>query len=303
LKQNTFTLVPGVVKCRDGGTWVREIDSENRIPYYWAIFEFLPGDDKYTWIENDLSGPELTSAAEVLAHLHDAAAGFQPASDNVANSPLITKFFQKLYDEVHQNTGPFRSRSIQELVNPHKRLFLSALEHILTVEEYLDALPEIAIHSDYHPGNLKFRHERVVGVFDFDWSQMGQRSFDLSLALIYFAGRWGEKDHAGLDPNRVELFLGAYAGTLASTAQLSTLSAIEVELLPSLLAAANLFILKWELAEYAANPLKRQELTNYIDHNVRLMTWINQNTRQMQKWISTACNSYMGYNTRNDTIQ
>ena len=80
LRQNISTLVSGVIKCRNGKTWMRDIDPENRFQYYWAIFDFFPGEDKYTWIQNDLSKPELISAAEVLAHLHDAAIGFQPAS-------------------------------------------------------------------------------------------------------------------------------------------------------------------------------------------------------------------------------
>ena len=291
LKQNTSTLISGVIKCLDGGTWIREIDPENRLPYYWAIFEFLPGEDKYTWIENNLSEPELKSSAEVLAHLHEAAKGFRPTSDNAANQPLLMVFFERLYREVHKKTGLFQNRGIQELVNPHRRLFLSVLEHILAVKESLAAIPKIAIHSDYHPGNLKFQHERVVGVIDFDWSQMGHRVFDLSLALIYFAGRWGEKSHGGLNSNKVELFLGTYDATLVSKTKLSPLSENEVELLPHLLAAANLFILKWELDEYAANPLKHQEFTNYINHNLRIMNWIKQNSRQMEKLISATCYS------------
>ena len=291
LKQNILPLVSGVIKCRDGGTWIRLIDPENRLPYYWAIFEFLPGEDKYTWIENNLSEPELKSSAEVLAHLHDASAGFQPTSDNAANAPLITGFLEELYREIHKNTGPLRNRGIQELVNPHRRLSLSVIENILTVKKSLVAIPEIAIHCDYHPGNLKFRHERVMGVIDFDWSQMGPRAFDLSLALIYFAARWTPKGPGGLNPNKVKLFLGTYDGILVTKTKLSPLSAIEVELLPCLMAAANLFILKWELDEYAANPFKQQEFTNYINHNVRIMNWINQNTRQMQELISATCSS------------
>jgi homoserine kinase type II len=269
---------------------MREIDPENHRSYYWAIFEFLPGEDKYTWIENNLSRPELKSAAEVLAHLHAAASGFQPTPDNAANQPLITDFFERLYSEVHKKTGPFQNRGIQKLINPHRRQFLSVIEHILTVKKPLVTIPEIVIHSDYHPGNLKFRHERVVGVVDFDWSQMGYRAFDLSLALIYFAGRWGKKGHEGLNANKFELFLRTYGGALGRKTQLSPLSAIEVELLPRLLAAANLFILKWGLDEYAANPLKHQEFTIYINHNRRLMNWIEKNTGQMQKLIAATCN-------------
>jgi len=134
----------------------------------------------------------------------------------------------------------------------------TVIKHSLTVKKPLYTISKIAIHSDYHPGNLKFRHNRVVGVFDFNWSRMGYRVFDFSLALIYFAGRWENKikGQGGLDLNKFELFLKIYNRALRSKTQLSPLSAIEVELLPRLLAAANLFILKWELDEYIFNPLE-----------------------------------------------
>ena len=60
-------------------------------------------------------------------------------------------------------------------------------------------------------------------------------------------------------------------------------------MLPRLLAAANIFVLKWELDEYVSNPLKHQEFTIYINHNLRLMNWISENTEQLQKLIAAAC--------------
>ena len=44
-------------------------------------------------------------------------------------------------------------------------------------------MPHCAIHCDFHPGNLKYENNRVVGIFDFDWSKIDLRLFDLRMAV------------------------------------------------------------------------------------------------------------------------
>ena len=294
LRQNQFALAPAVIRSIGGKTWVRATEPKDRRSYYWAIFEYLPGEDRYTWTENNLTRTELKSAAEVLAHLHEAATGFQPDSVHVASQPSSKDFLEQLYREVAGETGPFQNLDIQELMQSHKRQILAVIKHSKTADKTLSTLSKMAIHSDYHPGNLTFGRKRVAGVIDFDWSQMGYRVFDLSLALIYFAGRWEQKGQRGLDPDKFVLFLRTYNESLSSKTHASPLSAIEVELLPRLLAAANLFVLKWELDEYVGNPLKHQEFNSYINHNVGLMNWMMKNPGKMEKMIATACISQAG---------
>ena len=47
------------------------------------------------------------------------------------------------------------------------------------------------MHCDYHPGNLKWVDEQGVGLFDFDWSKLDYRVFDIArgvVLLLQFVG-------------------------------------------------------------------------------------------------------------------
>ena len=73
-----------------------------------------------------------------------------------------------------------------------------AVERILRVVAMLEeafpdaayaALPHCIVHGDYHPANVLFRGEEVVGIFDLDWVSRQPRVRDLSDGVTYFAGR------------------------------------------------------------------------------------------------------------------
>ena len=72
------------------------------------------------------------------------------------------------------------------------KTILSTIEQILYAFtfgiqgcEYKDLI-HMVIHCDFHPGNLKFQNNAITGLFDFDWSKVDVRCFDVALAIIYF---------------------------------------------------------------------------------------------------------------------
>lgn len=131
----------------------------------------------YSYVEgtpgNSLS--QLDKADEVgaaLARLHQQLASYGPTEKfptfnlfhEVASFAWPTvqgyateKFHHRLHD-LEQAIGG-------QLVNPY------------------EALPRQLIHRDFHPGNLIFRGDKVVGILDFDRVRIGIRLFD----LCYFA--------------------------------------------------------------------------------------------------------------------
>jgi homoserine kinase type II len=48
-------------------------------------------------------------------------------------------------------------------------------------QEKYSAMPRLAVHGDYHPGNLKFQGGKVIAVLDFGWSKIEARCFDVGL--------------------------------------------------------------------------------------------------------------------------
>ena len=132
----------------------------------------------------------------------------------------------------------------------HREDILNTVDGILISEPYLSKLPQLPIHCDYHQGNLKYQNSHVIGVFDFDWSKIDLRLFDLALALVYFSACWDGQAAGSLNLDKYKLFLQTYNVTCALTASPGPLSELEKQYLPSLLAAGNLFVLHWTIVDF-----------------------------------------------------
>ena len=93
-------------------------------------------------------------------------------------------------------------------------------------------MPLCPIHCDFHPGNLKYENNRVVGIFDFDWSKIDLRLFDVCMAVDYFCCSWDEKNDGDLRLEKAALFLNAYQDQLHQTDGMKPLNAVEIKNLP-----------------------------------------------------------------------
>ena len=76
--------------------------------------------------------------------------------------------------------------------SPFDEYFLEQFDDLISMikiippQKKYHAMPRLAVHGDYHPGNLKFKDGKVTGVFDFGWSKIDARCFDVGLAILYF---------------------------------------------------------------------------------------------------------------------
>jgi homoserine kinase type II len=71
--------VARIHKTRAGQTYFRRLESPgDEYGVFYAIFDFLPGDDRYTWVGPHCLEGELTNAAVMLARFHAAVASLQP---------------------------------------------------------------------------------------------------------------------------------------------------------------------------------------------------------------------------------
>ncbi len=118
-------------------------------------------------------------------------------------------------------------------------------------------LPESIIHSDYHPGNLKFVGDEVSGLVDFDWAKLDLRAFDVGLALWYFCASWEAGSDGALRLDDLTAFVSSYQGALEGEGQPGPLSARELALLPDLIQAGNVYILYWTIRDYYGRPSTR----------------------------------------------
>jgi homoserine kinase type II len=147
--------------------------------------------------------------------------------------------------------------------------------------EYRDIV-QMVIHCDYHPGNLKFQDSQITGLFDFDWSKIDVRCFDVGLALMYFCTPWrGEEDgHFRLDETAV--FLNAYQAALRDTEGAGPLTDAELKYLPHMISAGNMYVLRWAIEDFYSKEVEPDEYLVYLKHNVHLMQWL-ENTDNCAK--------------------
>ena len=123
-------------------------------------------------------------------------------------------------------------------------------------------------------GNNSQRDEKGVGIFDFDWSKIDYRLFDVALGLVYFTSIWG--DHAaGLRLDKFSLFLNVYNDACRQLSHIDPLTNQEQRNLVPMLSIANLYVLNWVLVDFygTAEP-DDDAYYGFLNHNIGLMHWI-----------------------------
>ena len=288
LKNNGFDIVAGVIQNKSGGSYVSE-KACGKSPVdegLWAVFEFLEGEDRYTWVDTRIASEDMISAANVLAQLHIAGQGFHKPPDADRAQLKIMDFlptFRGVYADFTRKAG---NRNFDRTFLNHRDAIVKTIDRNLLTEPDILKLPQLPIHCDYHQGNLKYRDSNVIGVFDFDWSKIDLRLFDLALALVYFCAVWDGRQAGSLGLDKAKTFLKTYNNGCKQTADPGPLTQLEKKYLPCLLAAANLFVLHWTIVDfYSLDNPDDAEYMKYLNHGLRLMGWIEAKKDHIDKII------------------
>ena len=157
------------------------------------------------------------------------------------------------------------------------------LDHCSEMQDYCasvdwSAAPQMVIHCDFHPGNLKFDGQEVVGLFDFDWSKVDLRCFDVGLAIWYLS-HWKDNLDGILRLEDSTQFLNTYQATLAQLPELEPLTEFELEVLPVMINLGNLFVLNWTITDYYANAVDEDEYLVYLLHSINFSNWFSKRGR------------------------
>ncbi|MCP4687227.1 MAG: phosphotransferase, partial [Desulfobacterales bacterium] len=277
LKRRDFPLTPFPVETVNGGTYVHREVAGRRV--YISVFHFLRGEDKYAWNVPGCTMAELRDAARGLALYHNAIAGWEGAdfwsgAGFIEQLPGIDK---KWRDYARgRDTSPFAacfSRHFHELREEIEWILNSPIRGAYPL------LPRLAIHGDYHPGNLKFRDGKMTGMLDFDWSRMDPRCLDLGQAIVYFCARWEKSAAAPLSIRGMDAFLEAYQRGAEETAGVGPLTARERESLPAMTSLGVLALIDWAADEYFNALPDSPNCLGYLRHGVRLLRWLRAEFR------------------------
>ena len=284
LGKKGFDLSAAVIPCCNGDGYVATTTGTaplNRT-VYWALFTYLHGEDAYGWTRTDLAPSEFDSAAEILALFHGAGCDFVKPAGADRLQPPIAAFLPEMKNNIAACLRRARDRRCDRLFRNRFGDIARAVDYCRGAAARFGGMPQLPVHCDYHPGNLKYAGGRAVGLFDFDWSKIDYRLFDVALALVYFCSTWDDHAAPELLPERMRRFLLVYDHTCAARGDVPPLTAQEHHCLEPMLTAANLYVLNWDLSDfYATRSPDDTEYLAYIRHNIGLMDWIQAHRDDM----------------------
>jgi homoserine kinase type II len=272
LVERGLGLVAQVLPTRDGRTYVERSDEQGNT--FYAVFNLLPGEDRYTWVNPTCSDKELENAAVVLAQFHSAVADLTPKGRRY--EPKIVDLLPEIAENVEACAKRAGRTEFDACFVENRVPILEAIASTLRAirETECERVVHHVIHCDYHPGNLKFRNDRIVGLFDFDWSKVEARCFDVALALTYFCTAW-EKERVGhLQLGKVAAFLRAYQNALRGAHEAGPLNSAELKCLPHMIGASNLYVLNWTIVDFYGKEVQLHEYLIYLQHGVHTMRWL-----------------------------
>lgn len=287
LIDNGFDLVAAVLRTKDGATYLPRLSDgdhdEDQVIFY-AVFEFLAGEDRYTWDHPDCNDQELRNAARVLAQFHDAVCDARPEGRRSERGigdllPIIARNVEHASRMVGDTVFDTYLSDNVAFIEGHIAQTLRAIDEKACADRV-----QLVIHCDYHPGNLKYQDSEVTGLFDFDWSKIDARCFDVALALVYFCTPWERDKDGRFQVRKAVAFLEAYQDALRGSARLGPMDAVELACLPHMISAGNVYVLNWAVEDFYAKEVDPHEYLRYLRHHVQLMSWLEKedNWRQLE---------------------
>ncbi len=276
LIEKEFNIVAKVYETKQGSTYCAQLSKSNPDQQiFYAIFKFLPGEDKYTWVDPHCSPREIENAATTLALFHQSIADIIPKGQRTE---------KRIIDLLPKISGNFERFQPKGIPNQFDECFTGNLAKVLkNCQQTLHALkmvnegdwPYIVIHCDFHPGNLKFEGENIVGLFDFDWSKIDLRCFDVALASWYYFANWRGDQDGTFRMAEFQDFLNYYQASLHDQTILDPMNNVELSQLHWLISAANLYVLNWTVVDYSSKEVDPDEYLMYLQHSVKFIDWFN----------------------------
>ena len=142
---------------------------------------------------------------------------------------------------------------------------------------------------DYHPGNLKWRDGRGVGLFDFDWAKLDYRVFDIAIGIVYFCTSWENEDDGQLRMDKAEIFLAAYLDEASRAWAPGPVTDGELAALPRMLAIAALYVVSWDIvAYYIDRDPNDDEYLFFLEHNVAFVDFIEAHLDELAAMAARA---------------
>jgi len=264
--------VPDLLRTRDSRESMLIIHGR-----VYELFKYVPGD------HYDASLAHTSQGGKTLARIHRALRNFQTAWQPPAGGYHDS-------DRVRAGLNSIPSAvSSHDSVLGHESDLLALIQELY--ESYENATRAVnrlgfrgwesrIIHGDWHPGNLRYRNDRVVAVLDFDAARRCPPVMDLANGMLQFsivrnAGdpeRWPDF----FDQARMRRFFAGYADRIRLTRRQR--QAVVYLMIESLIA---------ECAAPVAATGSLGQIPGYVVLQMarRKVRWLHTNKLHLERWI------------------
>ena len=254
----------------------------------FAVYEYLGGEDKYTWIDNECTPAELRNLGALMGRLHNSTRDFNPG--DVAKAEPRIEFLlpdmKRIFDDLAAQPLETKFHDYFAMSLPRIKGIID--QHLIPAEDYA-RMPQTPIHGDYHAGNVKFDGEETVGLFDFDWSKTDVRLFDVCLGLVYCCSSWHVATDGQIRLEDCRNFLTGYNSALDGQG-LAKFTDIEKKHFPTMMTIAAVYLVYWctELWYYLdPEGINDYESIYYLTHFIRNMKWIAANEVRLSEVMAS----------------
>lgn len=246
-KQN-FNLTPQVLLNLDGQNITKFNNS------FFILQTFVFGETKASW--NDLAklnAKMLRSFFATVANFSKVVEKFNFKS-GIKNKPVW--YYVK-------NANKILNYSLMMVADSDTKKYLlknkTAIANFVLktrkefVEAKYDSLPKQIVHFDWHPGNVHFKNNKVVGLFDFDWARWDSRITDLAAAIGQSCYYYGGKRDGMYRKDRIKIGIESYRQTYG---QSKIGRQKENSLIKIALKGYMLFLFFWSVNLFVEQPTK-----------------------------------------------
>ena len=244
----------------------------------YELFEYVRGNN----YDNSLEATFDSGKALGLYHklVRDYAPEFEPPVGSYHHSNSTTAAMDQLpitFDKLdHRHTEEQITATTSFLQGAYRE----ASEKVDAAG--LNEWPTQIVHCDWHPGNMLFRHRKVVAVIDYDAARLQQRIIDLANGALQFSILGGSEDPGQwpdyLDERRFKRFIRGYD-------EIDVVSVAELQIIPWLMIEA--MVAESVLPVATTGSFGRLEGFGFLQMIERKVRWVQKNIAHLIAAVGT----------------
>jgi len=198
--------------------------------HIYEMFEYIEG------VTYDGSLESTYHAGHVLGLYHKLLAGFESSYEPPSGSYHNAKAIHRAIGDTVRSLPVEDDTSASELSDAVESLSVTYVRCAQTVNDLgMNRWDRQIVHGDWHPGNMLFRDQNVVGVIDYDAARLQQRTIDLANGALQFSIIGGAEDPTSW-PEHIDLV--RFRSFLQGYDKVNIVSVAELKCIPLLMCEA-----------------------------------------------------------------